>query len=243
MKDLINIFIYLFIYHAINIIVQGSLRKRRLNPYKIVVFISPLNIFLILFFAYLTGLEAEKMGFTQGKPLTGLLMILIVLVYVFVSVRSILKAPSREIRKIRYGITSNKIYQYIYSWIIVGIVEEFLFRGFLQGNLDRYFNGSFLTIRFSTLLASGLFILVHAGNVFSRFETWKQFLKQLPLRLFGTLLLGYTFQITESLIYPIIMHNLIDGSTMTAVIYRKEQMLREQESRFENRDQRSESDA
>ncbi|TYB93770.1 MAG: CPBP family intramembrane metalloprotease [Kosmotoga sp.] len=229
MIDLINVFIYLFFYHAINILIQGTLRKKRLNPYKIVVFVSPLNILLILFFAYLTNLKAEQMGFTFGKPLIGLLMILIVLVYVFISVRSILKAPPREIKKIRYGITSNKVYQYLYSWIIVGIVEEFLFRGYLQGNLDRYMSGSFLTVRFSTLLVSGIFVLVHIGNVISRFETWEQFFKQLPLRLFGTLLLGYTFQVTKSLLYPVIMHNLIDGSSMTAVIYRKVQIKRVRE--------------
>jgi hypothetical protein len=231
LRDLVNVFIYLIIYHAINIFVQGSLRKRKLNPYKIVVIISPLNILLILFFAYLTELNSKQMGFAPGKPFLGLLMILIVLVYVFISVRSILKAPSKEIRKIRYGITSNRIYQYLYGWVIVGIVEEFLFRGYLQGNLDRFFNESFLTIRVSTLLASGIFVLIHTGNVVSRFETWKQFFKQLPLRLFGALLLGYTFQITDSLIYPIIMHNLIDGSSMTAIIYRKQKLKLEARKR------------
>ncbi|MGC9383463.1 MAG: CPBP family intramembrane glutamic endopeptidase [Kosmotogaceae bacterium] len=212
------------IYHAINIFVQGSLRKKKLNPYKIVVIISPLNILLILFFAYLTDLNLKQMGFALGNPYLGILMILIVLVYVFISVRSILKAPSKEIRKIRYGITSNRIYQYLYGWVIVGIVEEFLFRGYLQGNLDSFFNESFLTVRISTLLASGIFVLIHTGNVISRFETRKQFFKQLPLRLFGALLLGYTFQITDSLIYPVIMHNLIDGSSMTAIIYRKQKI-------------------
>ncbi len=242
MVDLINVFIYLFFYHAINIIIQGTLRKRSHNPYRITVFVSPMNIFLILFFAYLTNLNAEQMGFTRGEPLIGFLMIVIILVYVFVSVRSILKAPSREIKKIRYGLTSNKVYQYIYSWVIVGVVEELLFRGYLQGNLDKFFSGSFLTVRVSTLLASGVFVLVHVGNVFSRFETWKQFMKQLPLRFFVTLLLGYTFQVTGSLIYPIIMHNLIDGPSMTAVIYRKEQIRRDSEKqRTEIGDPRSEN--
>ncbi|MEA2065642.1 MAG: type II CAAX endopeptidase family protein [Thermotogota bacterium] len=231
MRDLVNVFIYLVIYHAINIFVQGSLRKKKLNPYKIVVMISPMNILLILYFAYLTDLNSKQMGFTPGNTFLGLLMILIVFVYVFISVRSILKAPSKEIRKIRYGITSNRIYQYLYGWVIVGIVEEFLFRGYLQGNLDRFFNESFLTLRVSTLLASGIFVLIHTGNVISRFETWKQFFKQLPLRLFGALLLGYTFQITDSLIYPIIMHNLIDGSSMTAIIFRKQKMKLEARAR------------
>ena len=74
-----------------------------------------------------------------------------------------------------------------------------------------------------------IFILAHLNNVFGK-ENIKQFLNLLPGRVIMSFILSYTFQISGSLLYPIIIHNFTDGMTISYLIYLKQKFINNYQS-------------
>lgn len=224
---LITVFLLLVLYH-VSMRLLGKLvtRKTRLQDFQKLLFLTPFSIAITYLFIHITDLSFEKAGLTFGDPEKGFLIVFILgLPIAVISAISIFFIPESEIRKLRYGRSQTMVSQLLYVWIFVGIVEELLYRGFLQGNLQKVISGEFLTVGYATIVSSIIFVAVHLGNIFLGGETLRQFVAMLPGRLIVALVLGYTFQISGSLLYPIIIHNLIDGLNMSLLIYRKKKIF------------------
>jgi membrane protease YdiL (CAAX protease family) len=107
---------------------------------------------------------------------------------------------------------TDRIGTVIYTFTMPGVGEEILYRGIIQGYFSANITGSILLgsfpLMYSTIIASTIFILVH---LYTMGETVAQALTQLPGRMVITLILGITFQLTGSLLFPIITHNVFDG--------------------------------
>jgi len=202
-------------------------RKMRLRGFALLLFISPFSISLSFLFAKFSGLDFQELGISFGDFIPGLLLIALSIPLALVSFFSILRAPAVWIMRIRYGSVNKATPQLLYSWLVVGIVEELLYRGFFQGGLSKYIKMSFLTVELATVIASLVFVLVHIGNVLVKAESLRNFQRDFVPRLLASFILGYSFQISHSLLYPIIIHNLLDGLTMTGLIYRKRKILNE----------------
>lgn len=71
---------------------------------------------------------------------------------------------------------------------------------------------------YSTILASVIFILVHLGNVVTKDETMREYIFMLPFRAMSAFIFGITFQLTDSLLAPLISHNLSNGFLSLAAI-------------------------
>lgn len=108
----------------------------------------------------------------------------------------------------------------IYCFTMNGIGEELFFRGLLQGSLSTGLTifiplGSF-NLMYSTIIVSIIFILVHVENVINKDETKGEFFLNLPYRAAIAFILGITFQITGSLLAPIVIHNISNGFSIIA---------------------------
>ena len=108
----------------------------------------------------------------------------------------------------------------IYCFTMNGIGEELFFRGLLQGSLSTGLTifiplGSF-DLMYSTIIVSIIFVLVHFENVINKDETKGEFLLNLPYRAAIAFILGITFQITGSLLAPIVIHNISNGFSIIA---------------------------
>ncbi len=218
-------------------------RKTTFRGFTLLLVLSPLNISLTLFFAAVIGLSPQELGMTIGNFAWGISFVGLSIPLALISFYSILRAPAVWIMRIRYGNVSRPVPQLVYSWLVVGIVEELLYRGFFQGSLSKHLELSFLTVEVSTVIASFVFVFVHLGNVLMKAETFRNFRRDFLPRLLASFILGYTFQISHSLLYPIIIHNLIDGLTLTGLIYRKKQILKaNHEILFKNESDDSSSD-
>jgi hypothetical protein len=108
--------------------------------------------------------------------------------------------------------STDRIGTVVYTFTMPGVGEEILYRGFIQGYLSANITGSILLgsfpLMYSTIIASTIFILVH---LYTMGETVAETLTQLPGRIAITLILGITFQLTGSILFPIIIHNVFDG--------------------------------
>src|SRR6056297_3132723 len=140
----------------------------------------------------------------------------------------IIKVIELPLDELKYGNQSD-IWTFIYVWVLVGPVEEILYRGFVQGTLSNLVEGNIFYISYATIIASLIFVLAHITNVYSNNESWESFLGMIPTRFIAALVLGFSFQISKSLIYPIIIHNLIDGFNLSVLTYRKQQLKNEDE--------------
>jgi hypothetical protein len=100
----------------------------------------------------------------------------------------------------------------VYTFTMPGVGEEILYRGLIQGYFSANIAGSIMLgsfpLMYSTIIASTIFILVH---FYTMGETVAETLTQLPGRIVITLILGITFQMTGSLLFPIVTHNVFDG--------------------------------
>jgi len=125
-----------------------------------------------------------------------------------------------ELHKVRYGEKGSN-WGFAYVWVFVGPVEELFYRGFVRGTISGLLDGKILFLSYATLISSFIFVIVHAFNVFRGDETWEAFLSTLPTRTLAALVLGYSFQVSDSIIYPILIHNVIDGLNFSVLLYRK----------------------
>ncbi len=214
----------LFITHlaltkALGIILKN---KRVTSTFKRLTLTAPINISLSLLFIYLSQISWARSGLIIGDPISGLFYILIlgVPITLFLSL-SFFKIPEDEIENIITIGGDNPKLQLFYTWVLVGPVEEFLYRGFFQANLSTLIEGQIITIAYSTFIASLIFTSFHLVNVAAKEESINQFVKQFPVRFIVAMILGYTFQVTGSILYPIIIHNIFDGSNFSVLLYRR----------------------
>ncbi|OAA31519.1 hypothetical protein AT15_05450 [Kosmotoga arenicorallina S304] len=202
-------------------------RKTQLRGFALLLVLSPFSISLSLLFARISGLSFRELGISLGDFIPGMLFFILSVPMGLLSFFSILRAPAVWIMRIRYGNVDKSRPQLVYSWLVVGVVEELLYRGFFQGGLSKYIKTNFFTVELATVIASIVFVFIHIGNVLVKAESFRNFRKDFVPRLFASFILGYSFQISRSLLYPVLIHNLLDGLTMTGLIYRKKRILNE----------------
>lgn len=105
-----------------------------------------------------------------------------------------------------------------YVWILVGVSEEFLFRGLIQATI-RYEPDPQVSLcsRFKTsesnVIASLLYGLSHLVNLFSKPVSFV--LPQVVYTVLFGLALGHVYIKSGRLVEPIIIHNLADGLEYT----------------------------
>ncbi|APT72000.1 CAAX protease [Thermosipho sp. 1063] len=216
---LINIFSIILLYITLSKKISNKLFKITRDIFKIQTILSPITILYSITFAYILKINIKEMGFQIGDLKTGLTFIAIfgipifILSYIFAK-----KAKKEEIENFSYLKIRSK-WQIIYVFFFVGLTEETFFRGLIQTYLNKSIN-----LFISITLTSVIFSLFHILNVKTKNETFRVFLQLFPIRFVISLILGYTFQLSKSLIYPAIIHNLMDGITLLTIqkiIYNK----------------------
>ncbi|WP_164731045.1 CPBP family intramembrane glutamic endopeptidase [Anoxybacter fermentans] len=208
-----------FIIKKISMLISTKLN---IEDFKKKVLLVPINILITIILIKLIGLSFTEAGLILGNVYKGLKSIFVFgLPLALISGGLVFTIPSDDLKEITYGEGDIK-WQFIYVWIFVGPVEELLYRGFVQGALNTIVNGHLFIFSYATIIASVIFVFVHILNVLYGNETWKAFLSMVPTRFIAALVLGYSFQISKSLIYPIIIHNLIDGINLSILYYRKQ---------------------
>ena len=221
----------LFLFIILNLIIMRKIRlvisdKLGIKKYKKLVLSVPFSLLLSILFIKIMGLSLSQAGFSTGNLFEGLLISLklgipLILVFVF----AILSIPKENLSKITYGEEDFKWFL-MYVGFFVGPVEELFYRGFVQSTLTTIVQGKIIIFEYATILASIIFVLAHTVNVFSKAETWKEFVATIPTRLLAGLIFGYCFQESNSLIFPIIIHNLVDTSSAIILRLRKKRAVR-----------------
>lgn len=220
--------IFLIVLYYVSLFFVGKLfsKKEKYNIYKTNFIIGIFSILISIILIYYSEIDFKQAGFKIGNFKNGIIMITISFVIILLSIISMKKMSYSDLLKIPYiSFNKNKMI-ILYMWIFVGPIEEIFYRGFIQGNLENLISGSFFTIRYSTLISMLIFILAHLNNVFFGKENIKQFLNLLPGRAIMSFILSYTFQISGSLLYPIIIHNFTDGMTITYLNYLKKKLTK-----------------
>lgn len=88
--------------------------------------------------------------------------------------------------------------------IIAPLIEEIIFRGFLQSALKNYFGG-----RYAILISASLFAAVHM-DLFAFFQ----------ILILG-ILLGYLYEKTQTLVASVVIHILHNSLTLVFLLYFK----------------------
>ncbi|HOB16070.1 MAG TPA: CPBP family intramembrane metalloprotease [Defluviitoga sp.] len=223
------LFIALY-YISIFFIGKFLLEKTKYDVYKANCLIGIFSILISIVLIFFSDINFKQAGFKIGNIKNGLVMVAISFLIILISIYSMKKMTYSDLLKIPYiNFGKNKLLL-LYMWALVGPVEEIFYRGFIQGSLEQLITGSFLTIRYSTLISMLIFILAHLSNVFFGKENLKQFLNLLPGRIIMSFILCYTFQISQSLLYPIIIHNFTDGITISYLLRLRKKHINEYQS-------------
>lgn len=227
----LKLILFIVLYYA-SILIIGKLvsTQGKLNIYKSNILIGILSIIISLILIYYSEIDFKEAGFKIGNIKNGLIMIGISFLIILISIYSMRKMNYSDLAKIPYTSFKKNKLLLLYMWVLVGPIEEIFYRGFVQGNLEKLIFGSIFTIRYSTLISMLIFILAHLNNVFFGKENIKQFLNLLPGRVIMSFILSYTFQISGSLLYPIIIHNFTDGMTISYLIYLKQKFINNYQS-------------
>ncbi len=213
---------YRFIIKKVGLIIDKKMNVKR---FKKLVFLVPVSILISIILMKLIGLSFENAGFILGNVNAGIKSIFYIgLPLAIISAGLVFTIPNDKLETVKYGERKNK-WQFIYVWIFVGFVEEILYRGFIQGTLNTIFDGDVFFFTYATILSSVIFVIIHIDNVLNGDETWEIYISMIPTRLIAALVLGYSFQVSKSLIFPIIIHNLIDGLNLSIIYYRKKLLI------------------
>jgi membrane protease YdiL (CAAX protease family) len=97
--------------------------------------------------------------------------------------------------------------------LLAGPSEDIFFIGFAQNALTPSLGWGAIIVYIV------LFIAYHYANVISGVEKKKEFFGTLPVRLMVSLLLSISFYLTGTLVYGVIVHNLIDTLSYVALLY------------------------
>lgn len=118
----------------------------------------------------------------------------------------------------------EQVLTWITVLVLVGFAEDLFFLGFMQNLLlDRMGWGAIVVYVV-------VFALYHYANVLSGVEKKEEFLGTLPVRLLVATLLGVSFYSTGSLIYGIIIHNMVDTFSYVALMLGTRQVEQEKRS-------------
>lgn len=221
MKFIFMIILLIFHWFAIKKIGEIISEKFNIKYFKKSVFLAPISIIFSLILIRTIGLSSQEAGFILGDAKEGFRSVCFIgLPLAIISGGLIFTIPKENLKEVKYGEKQVK-WEFIYVWIFVGFVEEIIFRGFVQGTLDSMIDGHLFAFSYAVIVSSIVFVLIHIGNVLYKQETWKAFFSMIPTRLIAALVLGYSFQVSRSIIYSVIIHNLIDGLNMSALYLRK----------------------
>jgi membrane protease YdiL (CAAX protease family) len=108
--------------------------------------------------------------------------------------------------------------------VLVGFAEDLFFIGLVQNVLQERIGWGAIVVYVV------VFSLYHYANVLSGVEKKEEFLGTLPVRLLVATLLGVSFYSTGSLIYGIIIHNMVDTFSYVALILGARQVEQEKRS-------------
>jgi len=220
----IKFIVLIILYYLLIYTISRFLLKRK-DVYLGNLILGIFNIAISVFLIYLSTINFQQAGFQTGNFKKGFIMLLISFVLILGSLGSMRKMSLSDLMNIPYGNFKNNKIILLHVWLVVGPAEELFFRGFIQGNLRMILQDSIFSIEFATIIATILFVLAHFNNLFFGRENIKQFTSLLAGRIIMGSILGYTFQITNSLIYPIIIHTLSDGLTITYLIILKRRFI------------------
>lgn len=117
-------------------------------------------------------------------------------------------------------LNSDPSYLFLFLLFLPGLLEEIFFRGFLQVHLHRFFTGDVFTIGHAAIITGVIFGVSHLFSARLEGLSLKDESKKVPFQIFIGILLGYIFQVSNTLIYPIIMHNLIDSGPSLYLYHR-----------------------
>ena len=190
--------------------------------YRRLVSLSPVSMGLALAMILGSGLTPEQAGLGFGDPSSGFrAMAILGLPLALASAGMVFLIPSSQLASLEsYAPDAPDRFRWVYVWGLVGPVEELLFRSFLLGTLARAMPGQWGPLGHATIVSAVVFTLVHLGNVASGKETMRQFAFQLPGRVAIGLVLGYAFQTSRSILFPILIHNLQDGLNLSVLSWR-----------------------
>lgn len=96
--------------------------------------------------------------------------------------------------------------------LLVGLAEDLFFLGFAQNALTGQLGWG------AIIAYLGLFIGYHFANVISGVESRAEFLGALPVRVLVSVLLATSFYRTNSLLYGLIVHNMVDTLSYIALL-------------------------
>lgn len=208
--------VYAFCDTALSRFIKLRLRIR--NHWKTLCFKAPFLLVISLAFIWGIGLSWSDAGFTLGNTHTGFKLVLwLGLPAALMSAAAIFLIPTAQLEQQAYGSVQKNPWQLVYVWLIVGPVEETIYRSFVQTVLNSSLSRSLWKLQYGTIAAAVIFVAVHYLNVLNKSETRSAFIAQSPGRLAIALVLGYLLQATGSIIYSMIAHNLLDGLTLTAL--------------------------
>jgi membrane protease YdiL (CAAX protease family) len=210
-------------------LVLAQLRRRLWRSetgsiYRRLTLLAPVSVALSAALILATRLPLQEAGLRSlGDPASGWLVVGILGVpFALLTAGMVFLMPREHLQAMAAYADGNEPdrFRRLYVWVLVGPVEELLFRSFLQGSLSRALPGSLGPLEYATLVASGVFALIHLGNVFSGRESMRQFVLQLPGRFAAGLILGYSFQVGKSVLYPLLIHNVQDGLNLAVLSWR-----------------------
>ena len=219
----IFLFIALFFVYSFAMKKFSSLvsKTMKLKSFKKMTFMAPFDLLLSIILIKIIGLSFVQAGISLGDTTAGLKSFLMLGVpAIIINTLLVFTIPKEQLNETNYAEDGIK-WTMIFVLIFVGPVEELFYRGFVQGTLATMINGQLFMFSYAAIIGSLIFTLVHINNVFKGDETLKAFLIMFPIRFLLGLILGYSFQVSESLIFPIIIHNLIDTCSMSAIYFRK----------------------
>lgn len=120
--------------------------------------------------------------------------------------------PERFVGGIR---TTDFVGMLAFSWVIVGLSEEIVFRGFFQTALSKFWQGTVLIagirVPLAGLWSTVIFVIAHIS-----FSTMSADPRQLILAFVLGIYYAVAYYRTGSLLAPIVAHNLVDGGIITS---------------------------
>lgn len=98
------------------------------------------------------------------------------------------------------------------TMLLIGLAEDLFFVGFVQNVLTPQLGWGAMIVYLV------IFVGYHYANVIGGIETKEEFLGTIPVRLLVAVLIAISFYLTKSLVYGVIVHNLVDTFSYIALL-------------------------